>query len=90
MKEIVERIYDRKLISDLRFIEDGNGVKVWCKRSKYKIMLPTEINEIKINNRPTVIIPMSPDGALFDNFKIMFPNGNVENKNSFLVYKIIN
>ncbi len=53
-------------------------------------LLPTEINEIKTNNRPTVIIPMSPDEALFDNFKIMFPNGNVENKNSFSVYKIIN
>ena len=53
-------------------------------------LLPEEINKIKINNQSTVIIPLSPDRALFDNFKIMFPSGNIENKNSFLVYKITN
>lgn len=45
MNEIIDKIFDKNLISDLRFSLKDNKIVAWSKRSKYKIVLPQEINK---------------------------------------------
>ena len=45
MEDIIKKIYDRKLISDLRFSEDVNDIIIWSKRSKYRVHIPKSVNE---------------------------------------------
>jgi 4-amino-4-deoxy-L-arabinose transferase-like glycosyltransferase len=55
-------------------------------RSLY--LLPEKINEIQINEEPTVIVPLHYDRELFQELKIMFPQGKIESRNGNLMYKI--
>ncbi len=67
---------------------------MFIENSKYKnirsvYVLPEEIDKIKINKKPTIIVPMAPDENLFEKLKVMFPTGEVKNKNGVLIFQII-
>jgi len=44
MDDFLGILFDKKLVSDLRFIPEKEGFVVWSKRSKYKIFLPVKVN----------------------------------------------
>ena len=51
-------------------------------------LLPDRLNEIKIDERKTIILPMAFDEGLLWELKTRFPQGEVRNENGVWVYKI--
>ncbi|MBZ9578654.1 glycosyltransferase family 39 protein [Patescibacteria group bacterium] len=51
-------------------------------------LLPENLDQIKINNGKTVILPMRYDQNLFNEFSQRFPEGETKEKEGFFVYKI--
>ncbi|MBR9682707.1 MAG: hypothetical protein GOV02_03450 [Candidatus Aenigmarchaeota archaeon] len=45
MEEIIRQINDRRFISDIEFDEEDGKIKLWSKRSKYKISIPKKVDE---------------------------------------------
>lgn len=55
---------------------------------RFTYLLPENLNDIKINERKTIILPLGFDENLFNELKTRFPEGKVENKNGVNFYTI--
>jgi 4-amino-4-deoxy-L-arabinose transferase-like glycosyltransferase len=51
-------------------------------------LLPKDLDQIKIDNKGMVILPMRYDQTLFDELSRIFPQGEIERKNGFAIYKV--
>jgi len=51
-------------------------------------LLPENINQIKINDRRTVIVPMNYDQKIFSKLEFMFPQGKIQKKDELWMYFI--
>ncbi|GAG41127.1 unnamed protein product, partial [marine sediment metagenome] len=51
-------------------------------------LLPDQIDKIKINKRPLVIVPLIKDEYLFRNIQKVFPEGEIKQENNILIYQI--
>ncbi len=51
-------------------------------------LLPEEINTIKINKEPTIILPMAYEEKIFQQLEKMFPQGKVKKENEILIYQV--
>ena len=67
----------------IMFIEN---MKYGSLQSTY--LLPKDLNQIKTDNIKTVILPMAFDENLFNEFKQKFPQGEIEDKKDFQIYKV--
>jgi len=67
----------------IMFIEN---MKYGSLQSTY--LLPKDLNQIKADNIKTVILPMAPDQNLFNELKQRFPQGEIEDKKEFQIYKV--
>jgi len=73
----------------IMFIEN---MKYGSLQSTY--LLPKDLNQITVptvrtqNNIKTVILPMAFDQNLFNEFKQKFPQGEIEDKKDFQIYKV--
>jgi len=45
MNKVIENIFNKTLLSDLRFIHEENAIIAWSKRSRFKIIIPKKIDE---------------------------------------------
>jgi hypothetical protein len=58
------------------------------KRQTTKYLLPENLNEIKIDNKETIILPMRYDEDLFEKLKQKFPQGEIKEKGQIVFYEI--
>ena len=67
----------------IMFIENIKYGKI---QSTY--LLPEDLNQIKIDNKGMVILPMKYDQGLFNELSRKFPGGKIEEKEGFSIYKV--
>jgi len=67
----------------IMFVENTKYGKI---QSTY--LLPEDLDKIKIDGEKTVILLMRYDEQLFDTLKYRFPQGEIEERNGILMYKI--
>jgi len=65
------------------FIQETKG-----KRQETKYLLPENLNEVKINNKETVIILMRYDEDLFNKLSQKFPQGEIKKWGEIVFYEI--
>jgi uncharacterized membrane protein len=51
-------------------------------------LLPKDLNQIKIDDKGTIILPMKYDQGLFNELSRKFPGGKIEEKEEFSIYKV--
>jgi len=67
----------------IMFIEN---TKFGKPRSVY--LLPEDLDQVEINEKPIVIIPLAPSEDLFNQFRQKFPSGIIQKREEFWVYEI--
>jgi len=53
-----------------------------------KYLLPDQNSEVMLNKTPAILLPLAPSNEIFSQLQKQFPDGEIENRGSFSVFKI--